>query len=142
MPFIFYNCNQNNWQHNYWANFGSASQPASDRPSPVMPALVGPAFLVLVSWSKRWLFCRKCDSSFKSPKKDIPKKQSWSWNLNFPFTVVGGKFKFQAQDSFLEYFFWRFEKCITLSEKKPPLAVNKWLKCKKLSTNAMLFLPI
>ena len=33
-------------------------------------------------------------------------------------------FKFQLQDSFLEYFFGgRFEKRITLSEKKPPLDV-------------------
>jgi hypothetical protein len=37
---------------------------------------------------------------------------------------IGGRFKFQVQDSFLEYFFfeiWRFEKHIALSEKKPPL---------------------
>ena len=36
------------------------------------------------------------------------------------FTVIVGKFKFQVQDSFLEYIFleiWRFEKRITLSEK-------------------------
>ena len=40
------------------------------------------------------------------------------------FTVIGGKLKFQSQDSFLEYFFfeiWRFEKRIPLSEKQPPL---------------------
>ena len=39
-------------------------------------------------------------------------------------TVIGSKFKFQAQDSFLEHFFWRFgdfEKWIEFSEKKPPL---------------------
>ena len=33
---------------------------------------------------------------------------------------MGGNFKFQPQDSFLEYFFWeigRFEKRISLSEK-------------------------
>ena len=37
---------------------------------------------------------------------------------------MGGNFKFQAQDSSLEYFFGeigRFEKRIALSEKKPPL---------------------
>jgi hypothetical protein len=37
------------------------------------------------------------------------------------FTVIGGKFKFQVQDSDLEYIFleiWRFEKHIELSEKK------------------------
>ena len=39
------------------------------------------------------------------------------------FTVTGGKFKFQVQDSFLEYFFWRFEKQIALSERKSPLAI-------------------
>ena len=33
-------------------------------------------------------------------------------------TIIGGKFKFQLQDSFLEYSFWRFEKEIKLSEKK------------------------
>ena len=39
------------------------------------------------------------------------------------FTAIGGKFRFQVQDSFLEYFYfgvWRFEKHIPLSEKKPP----------------------
>ena len=41
--------------------------------------------------------------------------------MNLLFTVIGGKFKFQVQDSFLEYFFWRFGKRIALSEKKPPL---------------------
>ena len=37
---------------------------------------------------------------------------------------MGGNFKFQVQDSDLEYFIleiWRFEKRISLSEKKPPL---------------------
>ena len=37
---------------------------------------------------------------------------------------MGGNFKFQVQDSFLEYFFfkiWRSKKQIALSEKKPPL---------------------
>ena len=37
---------------------------------------------------------------------------------------MGRNFKFQVQDSDLEYFFfeiWRFEKRIALSEKKPPL---------------------
>ena len=40
---------------------------------------------------------------------------------------MGGKFEFQVQDSFLEYFFleiWKFEKRITLSEKKPPLEAS------------------
>ena len=34
---------------------------------------------------------------------------------------MSGKFKFQIQDSDLEYFSWRFEKHITLSETKVPL---------------------
>ena len=37
---------------------------------------------------------------------------------------MGGNFKFQVQDSFLEYCFfeiWRSKKRIALSEKKPPL---------------------
>ena len=39
---------------------------------------------------------------------------------------MGGDFKFQVQDSFLEYFFfeiWRSKKQIALSEKQPPLAL-------------------
>ena len=42
--------------------------------------------------------------------------------------VLSLKFKFQAQDSFLEYFFWDLEiwkNFITLSEKKPPLPCKK-----------------
>ena len=35
---------------------------------------------------------------------------------------MDGKFKFQVQDSDLEYLFWRFDKHIALSEKKLPLA--------------------
>ena len=38
----------------------------------------------------------------QSPKKIISKKLSWAWNLNKLFTDMGGNFKFQAQDSFLE----------------------------------------
>ena len=35
---------------------------------------------------------------------------------------MGGNFKFQVQDSDFEYIFWRFEKRIPLSDKKPPLS--------------------
>ena len=38
---------------------------------------------------------------------------------------MGGKFKFQVQDSDLEHLFWQCEKHITLSEKKPPLKVRQ-----------------
>ena len=46
--------------------------------------------------------------------------------MNKLFTVMGGKFKFkfQDQDSDLEYFFWRFEKRIELSEKELPLQLS------------------
>ena len=44
----------------------------------------------------------------------------------FQNTILSLKFKFQAQDSFLDFFFfffeiWRSEKQIALSEKKPSL---------------------
>ena len=39
----------------------------------------------------------------------------------FQKTILSLKFKFQAQDSFLEYFFLRFSDHITFSEKKQPL---------------------
>ena len=41
---------------------------------------------------------------------------------------MGGNFKFQVQDSFLEYFFfeiWRSKTRIALSGKKPPLEVRE-----------------
>ena len=44
---------------------------------------------------------------------------------------MGGNFKFQAQDSFLEYFFGqigRFEKRISLYEKKAPLTGNLYIQ--------------
>ena len=47
---------------------------------------------------------------------------------------MGGNFKFQVQDSFLEYFFWRFAKQISLSEKKPPLGVKAPVAEYKMST--------
>ena len=52
------------------------------------------------------LVSRKCDVFYKSPnlKKKYSKNLFWAWNLNFPPITVNNKFKFQAQDSFLEYF--------------------------------------
>ena len=35
-------------------------------------------------------------------QKNYSKKLSWAWNLDKLFTDMGGNFKFQAQDSFLE----------------------------------------
>ena len=49
------------------------------------------------------------------------KSLSWTWNLNFLPKTINNLFKSQAQDSDLEYLFWRLKKLITLSEKKPPL---------------------
>ena len=40
-------------------------------------------------------------SKIKIFQKTIP-----SCNLNLLFTIIGGKFKFQVQDSFLEYFYF------------------------------------
>ena len=62
-----------------------------------------------------------CFLDLQISKKNYSKKLSWAWNLNLLFTVFGRKFKFHAQDSFLEYFFleiWRSKKHIALSEKK------------------------
>ena len=48
--------------------------------------------------------------------------------MNLLFTVIYGKFKFQVQDSDLEYFLggeiWRFEKHIANSEKTTTLPSN------------------
>ena len=41
-------------------------------------------------------------SNLPISKKNYNKKLSWAWNLNKLFTDMGGNFKFQAQDSFLE----------------------------------------
>ena len=53
---------------------------------------------------KVFFFFRKWDSFFKSPNlpKKLFQKLSWAWNLNKLLTDMGGNFKFQAQDSFLE----------------------------------------
>ena len=47
-------------------------------------------------------------------------------NLKFEFPAHNNLFKFQAQNSDLEYLFWRSEKCMALSEKKPPLAFRSY----------------
>ena len=49
------------------------------------------------------------------------KSLSWAENLNKLFTVLGGKFKFFAQDSELEYLYWRNKKPPSSSDLKPPL---------------------
>ena len=77
-------------------------------------------------------FFRKRDAFFTSPnlKKKI-----------FQKAILNLKFKFQAQDSFLEYFFWRFgdlKKRIALSEKKPTLAC---ISLGRLSLASWQFVP-
>ena len=49
------------------------------------------------------------------------KSLSWAENLNKLFTVLGGKFKFSAQDSDLEYLFWQQIFFPVSSDLKPPL---------------------
>ena len=61
-----------------------------------------------------YTLCIKCTKGgFKS--------LSWAENLNKLFTVLGGKFKFSAQDSDLEYLFWRSKNPPVSSDLKPPL---------------------
>ena len=47
-------------------------------------------------------FFQKVRFVFQISQKNYSKKLSWAWNLNKLFTNMGGNFKFQAQDSFLE----------------------------------------
>ena len=49
------------------------------------------------------------------------KSLSWAENLNKLFTDLGGKFKFSAQYSDLEYLFWRSKNPPVSSDLKPPL---------------------
>ena len=69
-----------------------------------------------------------CFSDLQISKKKIFQKTILSLKFKFPtnntLLLLVEKFKFQVQDSFLEYIFseiWRFEKHIALSEKKAPL---------------------
>ena len=52
---------------------------------------------------------------------------------------MGGKFKFQVQDSDLEYLFWRFDKHIALSEKKLPLVTKSVVPLMQYPPNAGTF---
>ena len=60
---------------------------------------------------------------------------NWTWNLNFPPITVNNKFKFQAQDSFLEYFHfedWEIWKTNHTFWKKTPLA--NWVMVRTLDS--------
>ena len=50
-------------------------------------------------------FFQKVWCVFQFSKK-YSKLLSWTWNLNFPPITVNNKFKFQAQDGNLEYFYF------------------------------------
>ena len=68
-------------------------------------------------------FFQKVWCVFQFSKK-YSKLLSWTWNLNFPPITVNNKFKFQAQDSNLEYFYFgdlEIWKTICTFWKKPPL---------------------
>ena len=52
------------------------------------------------------------------------KSLSWAENLNKLLTVLGGKFKFSAQDSDLEYLCWQCKNSPGSSDLKPPLDIN------------------
>ena len=55
-------------------------------------------------------FFQKLWFVFQISKNKYLKELSWAWNLNFLPITVNNKFKFQAQDSNLEYFsFWNWE---------------------------------
>ena len=49
------------------------------------------------------------------------KSLSWAKNLNKLFAVLGGKFKFSAQGSDLEYLYWQWKFFPVSSDLKPPL---------------------
>ena len=50
-------------------------------------------------------FFQKVQFDFSNLPKKIFKSLSWAGNLNELYTFVGGKFKFQVQDSDIDYFF-------------------------------------
>ena len=59
-----------------------------------------------LSWMLKVAFFQKVWCVFQISKKNYSKSLSWTWNLNFPPITVNNKFKFQAQDSNMEYFYF------------------------------------
>ena len=55
------------------------------------------------------------------------KSLSWGKKLNKLFTVFGGKFKFSAQNSDLEYLSWRCKNVPVSSDFNPPLVVETFI---------------
>ena len=67
-------------------------------------------------------------------QNEYSKSLSWAKNLNFPpqnskqlIQILGGKFKFSAQDSDLEYLFWQCKNSPVSSDLKPPLKMPIWI---------------
>jgi hypothetical protein len=54
------------------------------------------------------------------------------------FTVLGGKFKFSAQDSDLEYLFWRCKNPPVSSDLEPPLVKTDNLYFSKMFYNLVI----
>ena len=73
-------------------------------------------------------FFQKVRFVFQIFKIDYSKSLSWTWNLKFPPLTVNNLFKFQAQDSDLEYFFWDL------------INESHFLKKKKTKKNLRFFL--
>ena len=59
--------------------------------------------------------------NYKSDINIYSKSLSWAENLNFPPKTVNSLFKFSAQNSDLEYLFWKCKKFPVSSDLKPPL---------------------
>ena len=88
------------------------------------PDPIGPVFGCWGPTQPIWT--KKLDPNFSEDTKknsSSPKKYSKSWaeNLNFPPMTVN-LFKFSAQDSNLEYLFWRSKYLPVSSDIIPPLA--------------------
>ena len=66
----------------------------------------GASFLCWVDFTKGGLKSEDT-GEFLFLQNKYSKSLSWAENLNKLFTVLGGKFKFSAQDSGLEYLFWQ-----------------------------------
>ena len=52
-------------------------------------------------------FMSEDTEGFLSCQNEYSKSLSWAENLNKLFTILGGKFKFSAQDNDLEHSFWQ-----------------------------------
>jgi hypothetical protein len=80
-------------------------------------------------WVSKGGFKSEDSGEFLRLQNKYSKSLSSAEYLNKLFTALGGKFKFPAQDSDLEYLFWRSKNPPVSSDLKPPLAactLPKW----------------